>query len=55
MNGIDAVVLATGNDTRAVAAGPHAYAARSGRYRSLSSWQLDGAELVVESDMVREL
>lgn len=36
MNGIDAVVLATGNDFRAVEAGIHAYAARSGRYSSLS-------------------
>lgn len=38
MNGIDAVVLATGNDWRAVEAGAHAYAARSGRYTSLSTW-----------------
>jgi hydroxymethylglutaryl-CoA reductase len=36
MNGIDAVVLATGNDFRAVEAGVHAYASRSGKYRSLS-------------------
>ncbi len=36
MNGIDAVVLATGNDFRAVEAGAHAYAARNGRYESLS-------------------
>ena len=36
MNGVDAVVLATGNDFRAVEAGVHAYAARSGRYSSLS-------------------
>ncbi|MCB8881098.1 hydroxymethylglutaryl-CoA reductase, degradative [Acidisoma cellulosilytica] len=41
MNGISAVVLATGNDTRAVEAGAHAYAARSGRYRSLSQWEVD--------------
>ena len=38
MNGIDAVVIATGNDWRAVEAGAHAYAARSGRYTSLSTW-----------------
>jgi hydroxymethylglutaryl-CoA reductase len=38
MNGVDAVVLATGNDWRAVEAGAHAYAARDGRYTSLSSW-----------------
>lgn len=36
MNGIDAVVLATGNDFRAIEAGVHAYAAQSGQYRSLS-------------------
>jgi hydroxymethylglutaryl-CoA reductase len=42
MNGIDAVVVATGNDWRAVEAGAHAYAARSGRYTSLSTWSQDG-------------
>lgn len=36
MNGVDAVVLATGNDFRAIEAGVHAYAARDGQYRSLS-------------------
>ena len=36
MNGIDSVVIATGNDFRAVEAGIHAYAARSGKYKSLS-------------------
>jgi len=39
MNGVTAVVLATGNDTRAVEAGAHAYAARSGQYRGLSCWE----------------
>ena len=39
MNGIDAVVLATGNDTRAVESGAHAYAARSGCYTSLTRWE----------------
>ncbi len=39
MNGISAVVLATGNDTRAVEAGAHSYAARSGAYTSLSHWE----------------
>ncbi|MEZ0117891.1 UNVERIFIED_ORG: degradative hydroxymethylglutaryl-CoA reductase [Heyndrickxia coagulans] len=38
MNGVDAVVIATGNDWRAIEAGAHAYAARSGKYRSLSTW-----------------
>jgi hydroxymethylglutaryl-CoA reductase len=42
MNGVDAVVVATGNDWRAVEAGAHAYAARSGRYTSLSTWARDG-------------
>jgi hydroxymethylglutaryl-CoA reductase len=40
MNGIDAVVVATGNDWRAVEAGAHAYAARNGRYTSLTEWSL---------------
>lgn len=38
MNGVDAVVIATGNDWRAVEAGAHAYAARNGSYTSLSKW-----------------
>jgi len=38
MNGVDAVTIATGNDWRAVEAGAHAYAARDGRYTSLSTW-----------------
>jgi len=38
MNGVDAVLLATGNDWRAVEAGAHAFAARDGRYKSLSTW-----------------
>jgi len=46
MNGIDAVVLATGNDWRAVEAGAHAYAARSGQYSPLSIWRRDGHDLV---------
>ena len=41
MNGVDAVVIATGNDWRAVEAGAHAYAAREGRYLSLSKWGKD--------------
>ncbi|MCO4768514.1 MAG: hydroxymethylglutaryl-CoA reductase, degradative [Deltaproteobacteria bacterium] len=41
MNGVDSVVLATGNDWRAMEAGAHAYAARDGRYRSLSRWSKD--------------
>ncbi len=41
MNGIDAVVLATGNDFRAVAAGAHAYAARNGKYKSLTNAKIE--------------
>lgn len=40
-NGIDALVLATGNDWRAIEAGGHAYACRNGQYQGLSSWHLD--------------
>ncbi|EGP08419.1 hydroxymethylglutaryl-CoA reductase [Bradyrhizobiaceae bacterium SG-6C] len=40
MNGISAVILATGNDTRAVEAGAHAFAARSGRYTSLTRYEI---------------
>ena len=41
MNGIDAVVIATGNDFRAVEAGAHAYASRSGKYRPLTKYGKD--------------
>jgi hydroxymethylglutaryl-CoA reductase len=41
MNGVDSVVIATGNDWRAIEAGAHAYAARSGKYTSLSTWSSD--------------
>ena len=41
MNGVTAVCLATGNDTRAIEAGAHAYAARSGHYSPLTKWQKD--------------
>lgn len=41
MNGVDAVVIATGNDWRAIEAGAHAFAARDGRYTSLSTWGKD--------------
>jgi hydroxymethylglutaryl-CoA reductase len=42
MYGIDAVCIATGNDWRAIEAGAHAYAARSGTYRSLTDWHVEG-------------
>ncbi|MEM4501755.1 MAG: hydroxymethylglutaryl-CoA reductase, degradative [Thermofilaceae archaeon] len=41
MNGVDAVVIATGNDWRAVEAGAHAYACRYGVYKPLSTWEID--------------
>ena len=45
MNGIDAVVIASGNDWRGVEAGAHAFAARSGRYQPLATWRVDGGSL----------
>lgn len=45
MNGINAVVLATGNDTRAIAAGIHAYAAKDGSYQGLGTWQTHNDKL----------
>lgn len=47
MNGISAVVLATGNDTRAIEAGAHAYASISGQYRSLTQWELEGDQTII--------
>lgn len=41
MNGIDPIIIATGNDWRAIEAGAHAYAARSGQYTSLTTWAKD--------------
>ncbi len=46
MNGIDPILIATGNDWRAVEAGMHAYAVRDGQYRSLTMWKLEGRDLV---------
>jgi hydroxymethylglutaryl-CoA reductase len=52
MNGVDAVALATGNDWRAIEAAAHAYAARGGRYTSLTRWYKgEKGELVGELDM----
>ena len=48
MNGVDAVVIATGNDFRAVEAGVHAYAAQGGTYSSLSHAYLDGEEFIFQ-------
>ncbi len=44
-NGIDAFLIATGNDWRAVEAGGHAYAARHGQYSSLSKWTMNNGHL----------
>lgn len=46
LNGIDPILIATGNDWRAVEAGIHAYAARDGQYRSITRWRADGSTLV---------
>ncbi|MFO0728684.1 MAG: hydroxymethylglutaryl-CoA reductase, degradative [Myxococcota bacterium] len=46
MNGVDAVVIATGNDWRAIEAGAHAYAARKGSYGPMTDWRRDGRDLV---------
>ncbi len=46
MNGVDAVVIATGNDWRAVEASAHAFAARTGKYQPLAVWRRDGDAVV---------
>jgi hydroxymethylglutaryl-CoA reductase len=51
MNGVDSVVIATGNDWRGVEAGAHAFAAVSGRYRPLATWRADGGDLVGALEM----
>lgn len=51
MNGVDALILATGNDFRAIEAGAHAWAARTGRYRSLSCAELNGREFSFTLEM----
>jgi hydroxymethylglutaryl-CoA reductase len=51
MNGVDAVVIATGNDWRGVEAGAHAFAAVSGRYRPLATWREDAGDLVGQLEM----
>ncbi|UCE93450.1 MAG: hydroxymethylglutaryl-CoA reductase, degradative [Flavobacteriaceae bacterium] len=51
MNGIDAVVLATGNDFRAVAAGAHAYACRSGQYRSLTDARIENGAFIFSIEL----
>ncbi|MFZ9888226.1 MAG: 3-hydroxy-3-methylglutaryl-CoA reductase, partial [Myxococcota bacterium] len=51
MNGIDAVAIATGNDWRALEAGAHAYAARDGRYTSLTRFWLDDDSSVLRGSI----
>jgi hydroxymethylglutaryl-CoA reductase len=51
MNGVDAVVIATGNDWRGVEAGAHAYAASGGRYRPLSIWRVVDGDLFGRLEM----
>ena len=52
MNGVSAAVLATGNDTRAIEAGAHVYAARNGEYRPLSSYEKNAnCDLVATIEM----
>lgn len=46
LNGMDPILIATGNDWRAVEAGVHAYATRDGQYRSITEWKRDGRFLV---------
>lgn len=56
MNGIDPVVIATGNDWRAVEAAAHAYAARNGSYQSMSTWKKDSdGNLVGELELPMSL
>ena len=50
MNGVDAVVIATGNDWRSVEAGAHAFAAASGRYRPLAIWSVAPAAPAARGD-----
>jgi hydroxymethylglutaryl-CoA reductase len=51
MNGIDGILIATGNDWRAVEAACHAYAARTGRYRSLTRYRIEGGMLIGEIEL----
>ncbi|VTS30406.1 3-hydroxy-3-methylglutaryl-CoA reductase [Streptococcus porcinus] len=50
-NGIDALVIATGNDWRAIEAGGHTYAAKDGSYRGLSTWSLDLQHNVIKGQL----
>lgn len=50
-NGVDAVILATGNDFRAIEAGGHAYAAASGQYKSLSNCKIENGQFTFWLDL----
>src|SRR5688572_150149 len=51
MNGIDAVAIATGQDWRALEAGAHAFACRTGQYRPLSTWHVEEGHLVGQIEL----
>jgi hydroxymethylglutaryl-CoA reductase len=51
LNGVDAVLVATGNDWRAVEAGAHAFSVRDGRYRPLTEWRVQGNDLIGRIEM----
>lgn len=51
MNGVDPILIATGNDWRAVEAGVQAYAVRQGHYQSLSSWQVKKDKRVLRGEL----
>jgi hydroxymethylglutaryl-CoA reductase len=55
MNGVDAVVLATGNDWRGIEAGAHAFAARTGRYAPLAVWRVHGTGAAATLDGTMEI
>ncbi|MGH2063382.1 hydroxymethylglutaryl-CoA reductase, degradative [Aerococcus urinaeequi] len=55
MNGVDAFVLATGNDWRAVEAGVHAYAVRDGQYRGLAKWTYDSDREILAGELTLPL
>ncbi len=51
MNGVDALLLATGNDTRAVEAASHSYASIDGSYKPLSSWKIDKSKKILQGSL----
>lgn len=55
LNGIDPILVATGNDWRAVEAGIHAFAARSGKYQPVTSWSYDAQSKLLVGEFVAPL